>query len=117
MRPLTGSRSLFIVRPSSCITRPPSTTSLLSRHQSLTGEICHPLTTHLSSIPSYTWRQIDLLVQEGLYANRTDSIRTALRNQLNAHAEAIRQTVVRKELALGLHASRAATWRRYLVGR
>ena len=46
--------------------------------------------------------QIDLLVQEGFYANRTDFIRTAIRNQLAAHAEALRQTVVRKELVLGL---------------
>ena len=46
--------------------------------------------------------QIDLLVQEGFYANRTDFIRTAIRNQLGAHAEAVRQTVVRKELVLGL---------------
>ncbi len=46
--------------------------------------------------------QIDLLVQEGFYANRTDFIRTAIRNQLGAHAEAVRQTVVRRELVLGL---------------
>ncbi len=46
--------------------------------------------------------QIDLLVQEGFYANRTDFIRTAIRNQLNVHAEAVRQTVVRKEMVLGL---------------
>jgi Arc/MetJ-type ribon-helix-helix transcriptional regulator len=46
--------------------------------------------------------QIDLLVREGFYANRTDFIRTAIRHQLAAHAEALRQTVVRKELVLGL---------------
>jgi Arc/MetJ-type ribon-helix-helix transcriptional regulator len=46
--------------------------------------------------------QIDLLVQECFYANRTDFIRTAIRNQLAVHAEAVRQTVVRKELVLGL---------------
>ncbi len=46
--------------------------------------------------------QIDLLVQEGFYHNRTDFIRTAIRNQLNAHAEAVKQTVSRKELVLGL---------------
>ncbi len=46
--------------------------------------------------------QIDLLVQEGFYQNRTDFIRTAIRNQLNAHAEAVKQTVSRKELVLGL---------------
>jgi Arc/MetJ-type ribon-helix-helix transcriptional regulator len=46
--------------------------------------------------------QIDLLVREGFYQNRTDFIRTAIRNQLNTHAEAVKQTVVRKELVLGL---------------
>jgi Arc/MetJ-type ribon-helix-helix transcriptional regulator len=52
--------------------------------------------------------QIDLLVQEGFYSNRTDLIRTAIRNQLTAHADAIRQTVARKSLVLGLqHFSRA----------
>ena len=51
--------------------------------------------------------QIDLLVREGFYQNRTDFIRTAIRNQLVVHAEAVRQTVVRKELVLGLqHYSR-----------
>jgi Arc/MetJ-type ribon-helix-helix transcriptional regulator len=46
--------------------------------------------------------QIDLLVQEGFYQNRTDFIRTAIRNQLGAHAEAVKQTVARKTLVLGL---------------
>ena len=46
--------------------------------------------------------QIDLLVQEGFYSNRTDFIRTAIRNQLASHAEAVRQTVARKTLVLGL---------------
>jgi Arc/MetJ-type ribon-helix-helix transcriptional regulator len=46
--------------------------------------------------------QIDLLVQEGFYSNRTDLIRTALRNQLATHAEVVRQTVSRKSLSLGL---------------
>jgi Arc/MetJ-type ribon-helix-helix transcriptional regulator len=46
--------------------------------------------------------QIDLLVQEGFYANRSDLIRTAVRNQLAAHAEAVRQAVVRKTLVLGI---------------
>jgi Arc/MetJ-type ribon-helix-helix transcriptional regulator len=47
--------------------------------------------------------QIDLLVQEGFYSNRTDFIRTAIRNQLAAHADTVKQTVARKTLALGLH--------------
>ncbi len=46
--------------------------------------------------------QIDLLVQEGFYQNRTDFIRTAIRNQLSAHSEAVKQTVARKTLVLGL---------------
>lgn len=47
--------------------------------------------------------QIDLLVSEGFYANRSDLIRTAIRNQLQAHAEVVRQTVARRSLVLGLH--------------
>ena len=47
--------------------------------------------------------QIDLLVAEGFYSNRTDLIRTAIRNQLVVHAQAIQETVVRRELVLGLH--------------
>lgn len=47
--------------------------------------------------------QIDLLVSEGFYANRTDLIRTAIRNQLNTHADVVKQTVARKSLVLGLH--------------
>jgi Arc/MetJ-type ribon-helix-helix transcriptional regulator len=45
---------------------------------------------------------IDLLVQEGFYSNRTDLIRTAIRNQLGTHAEVLRQTVARRTLVLGL---------------
>ena len=52
--------------------------------------------------------QIDLLVQEGFYSNRTDLIRTAIRNQLGIHADVVRQTVARKSLVLGMqHYSRA----------
>ncbi|MBV7539177.1 CopG family transcriptional regulator [Duganella sp. sic0402] len=52
--------------------------------------------------------QVDLLVQEGFYSNRTDLIRTAIRNQLNLHADVVKQTVARKSLVLGLqHYSRA----------
>ena len=46
--------------------------------------------------------QIDLLVQEGFYANRTDLIRTAIRNQLVAHADVVKQVVARKTLVLGI---------------
>ncbi|MFO1039358.1 MAG: CopG family transcriptional regulator [Geminicoccaceae bacterium] len=51
---------------------------------------------------------VDLLVREGFYANRTDFIRTAIRNQLQRHAEAMERTHTRKSLELGLrHYSRA----------
>jgi Arc/MetJ-type ribon-helix-helix transcriptional regulator len=46
--------------------------------------------------------QIDLLVQQGFYANRSDLIRTAIRNQLSQHADVVRQTVERNQLVLGL---------------
>lgn len=46
--------------------------------------------------------QIDLLVQESFYANRTDFIRTAIRNQLATHGDAVRRTVARRTLVLGL---------------
>ena len=46
--------------------------------------------------------QIDLLVQEGFYANRSDLIRTAIRNQLGVHGDVVRQVVARKTLVLGI---------------
>jgi len=46
--------------------------------------------------------QVDLLVAEGFYGNRTDLIRTAIRNLLDRHAEAVRGSVARKGLDLGL---------------
>jgi Arc/MetJ-type ribon-helix-helix transcriptional regulator len=52
--------------------------------------------------------QIDLLVQEGFYANRTDLIRTAIRNQIAAHAEAVKQVVKRRTLVLGIQHLSAA---------
>jgi Arc/MetJ-type ribon-helix-helix transcriptional regulator len=52
---------------------------------------------------------IDLLVQDSFYANRTDFIRTAIRNQIERHAEAARQSVARRSLDLGMrHFSRAS---------
>lgn len=45
---------------------------------------------------------IDLLVQEGFYSNRTDFIRTAIRNQLGSHGDVLKQTVARRSLVLGL---------------
>ncbi|WP_198374104.1 CopG family transcriptional regulator [Neoroseomonas rubea] len=51
---------------------------------------------------------IDLLVQDGFYSNRTDFIRTAIRNQIERHADATKQALVRRRLALGLrHFGRA----------
>src|ERR1041384_1953903 len=50
---------------------------------------------------------IDLLVQEGFYSNRTDFIRTAIRNQIERHADTTKQSVARKSVELGLrHYSR-----------
>src|SRR6201988_5266632 len=46
--------------------------------------------------------QIDLMVQEGVYSNRTDFIRTAIRNQLERHADVVKQSTARKRLELGL---------------
>lgn len=47
--------------------------------------------------------QVDLLVEEGFYSNRTDLVRTAIRNLLLQHADVIRQTVVRKRYVMGLY--------------
>jgi Arc/MetJ-type ribon-helix-helix transcriptional regulator len=51
---------------------------------------------------------VDLLVQEGFYSNRTDFIRTAIRNQLDRHADVTKKTVARNNVELGLrHFTRA----------
>ena len=63
------------------------------------GEATEKITINLGVVDL---GQIDLLVQEGFYSNRTDLIRTAIRNQLAAHAEVIRDTVARKTFVLGL---------------
>ncbi len=47
--------------------------------------------------------QIDLLVSEGFYSNRTDFIRTSIRNQLDRHNDALKQTISRKHIKLGIH--------------
>ena len=46
--------------------------------------------------------QVDLMVREGFYSNRTDFIRTAIRNQLERHADVVKQSTVRHSLDLGL---------------
>lgn len=69
------------------------------------GEASEKITINLGVVDL---GQIDLLVQEGFYSNRTDLIRTAIRNQLATHAEVVRETVARKTFVLGLqHYSRS----------
>lgn len=46
--------------------------------------------------------QIELLVREGFYSNRSDFIRTAIRNQIERHSETVRQVVTRKSVDLGV---------------
>ncbi|MBS1190831.1 MAG: transcriptional regulator [Rhodocyclaceae bacterium] len=68
------------------------------------GEVTEKITINLGVVDL---GQIDLLVQEGFYSNRTDLIRTAIRNQLAVHAEVVKETVARKTYVLGLqHLSR-----------
>jgi Arc/MetJ-type ribon-helix-helix transcriptional regulator len=56
--------------------------------------------------------QVDLLVREGFYSNRTDMIRTAIRNQLERHAAAVQQSITRKSLDLGLRVFTSADLQR-----
>jgi Arc/MetJ-type ribon-helix-helix transcriptional regulator len=46
--------------------------------------------------------QIDLLVEDGFYSNRTDFIRTAIRNQVLAHGDVLKNSVARRSMVLGL---------------
>lgn len=46
--------------------------------------------------------RIDLLVQEGFYSNRSDFIRTAIRNQIGSHVEAVSKSIERHTMELGL---------------
>jgi Arc/MetJ-type ribon-helix-helix transcriptional regulator len=46
--------------------------------------------------------RIDLLVNDGFYSNRTDFIRTAIRNHLDQHQNAVAQSIARQCLELGL---------------
>ena len=52
--------------------------------------------------------QVDLLVQEGFYANRSDFIRTAIRNQIGTHQEVLKDVVARRTLVLGIQHFTAA---------
>jgi Arc/MetJ-type ribon-helix-helix transcriptional regulator len=61
--------------------------------------------------------QVDLLVQEGFYSNRSDLVRTAVRNLLTQHGDTLRQTVARRTLTLGLqHLGRADLERAVAAG-
>jgi Arc/MetJ-type ribon-helix-helix transcriptional regulator len=46
--------------------------------------------------------RVDLLVKEGFYSNRSDFIRTAIRNLLDTHAEVVSKSVERHTMELGL---------------
>jgi Arc/MetJ-type ribon-helix-helix transcriptional regulator len=46
--------------------------------------------------------QVDLLVEDGFYSNRTDFIRTAIRNQLLTHGDVLKKSVARRSMVLGL---------------
>jgi len=46
--------------------------------------------------------RVDLLVEQGLYSNRTDLIRTAIRNQLDRHESVIQEATSRRSFALGV---------------
>jgi len=61
--------------------------------------------------------RIDLLVDEGFYSNRTDLIRTAIRNQLALHGEAVKSTVARRTLELGLQSFSRADLERVRASR
>jgi Arc/MetJ-type ribon-helix-helix transcriptional regulator len=63
------------------------------------GEVSEKITINLGVVDL---GQIDLLIQEGLYTNRTDFIRTSIRNQLTNHGELIQKTLARKTFVLGL---------------
>lgn len=45
--------------------------------------------------------RIDVLVDQGLYSNRTDAIRTAIRNLLDRHEAVISSAAERRSFALG----------------
>ena len=71
----------------------------MSKFRPKAGEATEKITINLGVVDL---GQIDLLVQEGFYSNRTDLIRTAIRNQLATHADVVRDTVARKTFVLGL---------------
>jgi Arc/MetJ-type ribon-helix-helix transcriptional regulator len=46
--------------------------------------------------------KVDLLVKEGLYSNRTDFIRTAIRSQIDKHNFEIQQSIARNAFLVGV---------------
>ena len=60
--------------------------------------------------------QIDLLVAEGFYANRTDFIRTAIRHQLGRHEEQMRASVARRDIEMGIRRYSRADLERVVAG-
>lgn len=59
--------------------------------------------------------QIDLLVKEGFYSNRTDFIKTSIRNQLKTHDLSLREVIVRKTYSLGIVVYNRKSLEEYLV--
>lgn len=54
------------------------------------------------NLPVVDLGQIDLLVEQGFYSNRTDFLKTALRNQLQHHSQDVRQVMTKKSYVLGV---------------
>lgn len=46
--------------------------------------------------------KIDLLVDQGFYSNRTDLIKTSIRNELLKHEETVKQIVTEKSYNIGV---------------
>lgn len=57
--------------------------------------------------------QIDLLVDEGFYSNRSDFIRTAIRNQISQHSDAVKQSITRRSMAVGMLAYNSSDLEKY----
>jgi len=45
--------------------------------------------------------QIEILVEQGFYANRAEFVRTAIRDELAKHSETVRETAKRKTFIIG----------------
>jgi Arc/MetJ-type ribon-helix-helix transcriptional regulator len=68
----------------------------------LAGEIAMTETEKITmNISVVDLGRIDLLVEEGFYSNRTDFLRTAIRNQLDRHAEQVQHSATRRSMAIG----------------